>query len=228
MAEVINIDNNTWRIEDGFVRFFLLVGENKAALIDSGISNCNVKELVKTLTPLPIMLINTHGDGDHISGTGDFSEVYMSKEDYQGCNVADKFPDTSFVELHDGAAIDLGGRTLEIIAIPGHTKGSIALLDKEKRYLFAGDTVQSGHIFMFGIHRDPESFANSLKKLIDIENHYDKVIASHDEPVLEASYVKKVLKAWRMVQDGSVEGYDVDLHGMTVKSYDTEYCGFYI
>lgn len=228
MVEIVQIDNNTWRIEDGFVRFFLLKGKNKAALIDSGVSNSNINQLIESLTNLPVMLINTHGDGDHISGTGDFPEVYMAKEDYWGCNIADRFPNTSFVELHDGDIIDLGGRTLEIIAIPGHTKGSIALLDIEKRYLFAGDTVQSGHIFMFGAHRDPEKFEGSLQKLISMENRYDKVIASHDNPILEANYVKKVIEAWRNVRAQNVEGYDIDLHGMVVKSYDTECCGFYL
>lgn len=228
MVEVIQIDNNTWRIEDGFVRFFLLAGEKKAALVDSGISNSKVKELAISLTDLPLMLINTHGDGDHISGTGDFTEIYMSKEDYQGCDLCGRFPNTALVELHDRDIIDLGGRTLEIIAIPGHTKGSVAILDVEKRFLFAGDTVQSGHIFMFGPHRIPDKFEESLQKLANEKNRYDKIIASHDEPILEANYVERVLEAWCEVQSGKVNYSDADLHGMIVKSYDTKYCGFYL
>ena len=50
MAEIIQIDGNTWRIEDGFVRFFLLVGEEKAALIDSGVNCPNASDIAKKLT----------------------------------------------------------------------------------------------------------------------------------------------------------------------------------
>ena len=61
MAEIIQIDANTWRLEDGFVRFFLLVGDDMAALIDSGADCPDAANITKTLTDKPIMLINTHG-----------------------------------------------------------------------------------------------------------------------------------------------------------------------
>ena len=37
-CEIIPMNENTWRIEDGGVRFFLLAGEEKALLIDSGMN----------------------------------------------------------------------------------------------------------------------------------------------------------------------------------------------
>ncbi len=82
MAEVIKINDNTWRIEDEFVRFFLLCGTKKAVMIDSGVNCPEAKELAKELTDLPIILLNTHGDGDHVSGTGAFEEIYMTTDDY--------------------------------------------------------------------------------------------------------------------------------------------------
>lgn len=227
MIEAIQIDINTWRIEDSYVRYFLVVGMNKAALIDSGVSCDNAKEVAKSLTDLPIILINTHGDGDHTAGTGAFSEVHMTKEDFINKNMDKMFPNTKLVELHDADTIDLGERTLEIIALPGHTKGSIAILDVEKRFLFAGDSVQSGHIFMFGDHRDPDLFESSLNKLILMEDRYDTIIASHDKPLLESSYAQKVLSSWKEVQSGSIPYEEVNLHGIQVKSYTTEDCGFF-
>ncbi len=44
MADVIKIDEHTWRFEDRFVRFFLLEGEQKAVLIDSGM-NCRMRQI---------------------------------------------------------------------------------------------------------------------------------------------------------------------------------------
>lgn len=43
--------------------------------------------------------------------------------------------------LHDGDHIDLGGRSVEIIATPGHTPDAIALLDRDNGLLFTGDTI---------------------------------------------------------------------------------------
>jgi len=41
--------------------------------------------------------------------------------------------------LHDGDIIDLGGRRLEVICTPGHSPGSMCLLDRQNRILFTGD-----------------------------------------------------------------------------------------
>lgn len=228
MAEIIQIDNNTWRIEDGFVRFFLLEGEDKAVLIDSGISCPNVLEMIKELTTKSVILLNTHGDGDHTSGTGCFDEIYMHSDDYTGCDIARKYPATSLVKVSDGDVIELGNRSLKIVHIPGHTAGSIAILDANKRVLYAGDSVQKGHIYMFGEHRRPEQFEASLDKLIALENEYDCIYASHDEPCLPGDYAVKVKNAWRLVKAGEVAGEEVDLFGRKVNSFTTDSCGFFL
>lgn len=227
MTEVIQIDKSTWRIEDQYVRFFLVEGNDQAVLIDSGISTPNAREVAAKLTDKPIMLVNTHGDGDHVSGTGAFDKIYMSSDDYYNCGLDKRFPATSLSRLRDKDIIELGERKLEIIEIPGHTKGSIAILDIQKRRLFSGDTVQSGHIFMFGGHRSPALFEESLNKLIAFQDRYDVILPSHDRPELPSDYSEKVLESWREVMSGRVSSTDVELHGVMVKSYDAEHCGFF-
>ncbi|MCR5104265.1 MAG: MBL fold metallo-hydrolase, partial [Eubacterium sp.] len=61
MAEVFKINETTWRIEDGGVRFFLFCGTERAALIDTGMNTPDAKEIAEGLTNLPLILINTHG-----------------------------------------------------------------------------------------------------------------------------------------------------------------------
>ena len=77
MVDIIQIDNNTWRIEDNFVRF-LINWRRKALLIDSGANTPNAKEIAESLTKLPVILLNTHADGDHISGNESFEFLYVS------------------------------------------------------------------------------------------------------------------------------------------------------
>ncbi|MBQ8160357.1 MAG: MBL fold metallo-hydrolase, partial [Clostridia bacterium] len=63
MAEkIIQMNEHTWRIEDGGVRFFLLTGEEKALLIDSGMQVHHAREIAQELTDLPLELLNTHAD----------------------------------------------------------------------------------------------------------------------------------------------------------------------
>lgn len=227
MAEIIQMDSDTWRLEDGFVRFFLLAGSEKAVLIDSGVNCPNAAELAKTLTDKPLILLNTHGDGDHTSGTAAFSEIYMHADDYTGCEIDKRYPGTALAAVKDGDIIDLGNRPLTILHIPGHTMGSIAILDRKKRALYAGDSVQKGHVYMFGNKRCPDRYEHSLDKLIACADRYDRIYASHDAYEVPADYAAKVKEAWKQVQSGKVSYEPMNLFGTTVKSYTTETCGFY-
>lgn len=228
MAEIIKIDAGTWRFEDGFVRFFLVEGDDKAAMIDSGVNSPDAKMLAQSVTDKPIILINTHGDGDHTSGTGAFSEIYMHSFDYYNCEIDKHFPNTSLTPIEDEDVIELGNRPLKVIHIPGHTKGSVALLDIDRRVLYAGDSVQKGHIYMFGDKREPLKYASSLDKLIKLEKDYDQIYASHDEFLVSANYVKKVKDVWEQLQSGDLSYEIIDLFGNKVKSYSTNVCGFYM
>lgn len=226
-TSIVTLDERTFSVEDGFVRFFILLGEEKALVIDSGASGPDVKKIAKELTNLPIMMLNTHGDGDHTSGNKAFSEFYIHPADYESREMKDLFPDSKMLPIKDGDVIELGNRPLRVIEIPGHTAGSVAILDCVNRRLFAGDSVQKGHIYMFGDHRRPEQFEESLQKLIALHDEYDQVIASHDEAVLPADSVSKVLADWKRVLAGEVAAKKIDLWGNQVDSYDADYCGFY-
>ena len=228
MVEIIQINENTWRFEDGFVRFFLLVGEEKAVMIDSGVDCPDAVDIAKKLTDKPIMLLNTHGDGDHTSGTGGFKEIHIHPLDYLSCGINTKYPGTSLAEIKDGDVIELGNRPLLIIHIPGHTEGSIAVLDIHNRTLYSGDSVQNGHIYMFGKHRDTGAFGKSLDKLIEMKDKYDRIYASHGEYMLSADYAERIKAAWCEVRNGNAEYEVIDMHGNRVKSYTLATCGFYL
>jgi glyoxylase-like metal-dependent hydrolase (beta-lactamase superfamily II) len=160
--EVIKINENSWRIEDTGVRFFVLVGTEKALLIDSGMRVANARNIAEELTDLPIMLVNTHADRDHICSNEQFPEFYMHPAEepiYRRSGKAGKI-----IPVSEGDVIDLGERELRVISLPGHTPGSIALLDVRNRVLISGDPLQEhGRIFMFGDHRDMKDYIRSLE-----------------------------------------------------------------
>lgn len=224
--EIVKINEHTWRIEDSFVRYFLLEGDQKALLIDSGGTTPDAKEIACSLTKLPLSLLNTHGDGDHTAGNAAFDRFMMHKADWDTMKIFNRYPGAALEEIRDGQVIDLGGRPLRIIAIPGHTLGSVAILDEKYRVLYTGDSVQSGAIFMSGEHRDPSAFLDSLGKLLSFRGEYDTVYPSHGEAALPAIQVEKVKNAWQMVLDGKVEVREQNLHGNLIHLYQTADCGF--
>ena len=200
--KMIQIDADTYRLEDDFVRCFLLIGKERALWLDSGAGRLDLPAIAAEYTSLPLMLLNTHGDGDHTANNGAFAQYYVHQADYEGTGMRDRFPESTCSFIQDRDVIDLGGRPLEIIAIPGHTRGSVAVLDRTKRRLYSGDTVQNGNIFLFGKHRAPQLFASALDKLAARKDDYDEIAASHGEPILEAGYAEKVARRWKQVCEG--------------------------
>ncbi len=226
--EVVKISDSLYRIEEGFVRWFLVIGSEKAAVIDTGVMGEGIKEVIEELTDKEVILINTHGDGDHTAGNGFFSQYYIGKEDFENCKMAEKYPESKANFLTDGEIIDLGNRPLEIITIPGHTYGSVAIYDKATKTLFAGDTIQDGSVFMFGPHRSPEDYGPSLEKLIKRQADFDTIYGSHGTCELSADYAAKMLESWKDVQNGNCTSEEINMHGTDVLSCKAEYCGFFL
>ena len=216
--EIIKISDRTWRIEDGGVRIFLLAGEDKALMIDSGMTLPNAAEIVRELTDLPVELLNTHADRDHISGNQAFESFYMSPaEDSTYRSAGGR---GTIMPVVQGDTIDLGGRVLEIVDLPGHTPGSIAVLDPECRALISGDPIQDGRIFMFGKYRNMSSYVESLKALSAFDGRYSEIWPSHGSFPVAPSIIPELLEAAEKIVTGKAEGKKVEFMGNSITEYD--------
>ena len=219
-VDIKQIDQNTWSFEEPIVRFFLLTGTERALLIDSGMDTHNARELAKELTDLPLSLMITHADRDHIGSNDEFEEFYMSPAEAAHYYNAEMQKST-FLPVWDGDVIDLGGRRLRIIEIPGHTPGSIAILDEKNRRLFSGDTVQDGNIFMFGAQREMRAYRHSLLKLQNLTDSFDEVYPSHGSCPVKPSIIKELYDASGKILDGQMVGHQRDgFFGTPVIAYE--------
>ena len=222
--EIIQINENTWRIEDGGVRFFLFCGTQKAALIDTGMNRPDARQIAERLTKLPLIVINTHADPDHTSGNGAFDAVYMSPAEEENYRF---FKSTGqILPVHEGDVIDLGGRPLKIIDIPGHTPGSIAVLDVNGRVLVSGDTVSDSNIFMFGPRRDLALFTQSLRHLSEYEGQFDEIYPMHGLFPVKPELIGQLLEGAQQVLSGKAEGRLVKVFDREVTLYRFPYAGF--
>ena len=133
MNNILKVSEHFWIFEEGGVRSFLFEGDERAMLIDTGFGTLQIHEMAAGLTDLPVFLVNTHTDKDHTGCNKDFKHVYMhpaEMEHYknslpEGCRMEDVRP------LWEGDVIDLGHWKFEVILTPGHTPGSIMLLERE-------------------------------------------------------------------------------------------------
>ena len=217
--EIIKINENTWRIEEEGVRFFLLAGENKALLIDSGMQVQNAKVIAESLVELPIELLNTHGDRDHVGSNDEFDSFYMNPAEASNYYNTNKKTGT-IIPVSDGDIIDLGDRELEIITLPGHTPGSIAVLDKNNKVLISGDPIQDGNIFMFGVQREMHAYLLSLEKLDKYKDRFDTIYPSHGTFPVGPELIDALHEGAVRVMNGEIEGYEAEVFGTKIKKYD--------
>ena len=217
--EAIQINNDTWRIAEDGVRFFLLVGKERALLIDSGMMVHNAREIAGSLTKLPLSLLNTHADMDHIGSNAQFETFYMHPA--EEVNYRRGGGTGTIIPIREGDTLDLGGRELEIIHLPGHTPGSIAVLDKSWRVLISGDPIQAhGNIFMFGEHRNMRDYIASLARLEERTSQFDEIWPSHADFPVKPELIGKLRDGAERIMAGEVVGRPAAFHEHKITAYD--------
>ena len=214
------IFENTWAIDDDGVRIFILAGTKRALVIDTGRSGLDVRPMVEGVTDLPYELINTHADPDHIAGNRFFPSFFMHPSEavvYYNLNGGTGH----FRPVYDGDVTDLGDRELEIVHVPGHTPGSITILDRKNHCLIGGDPIQrNGRIYMFGIHRDLHSYIYSLERLM-ARSDFDLIYPSHADLPVEKSVIPDLIAGAKAVLSGESEVEPVTVHGKQVAAFDS-------
>lgn len=157
-AQITCLIPGVYRIDDaGESTCYLLCGEEKAALIDTLNGAEDLHAIVNKLTDLPVTVINTHGHCDHIGGNIFFEEAWLHPADEALAREHLGFlkeemaalgrEAAAFRFLKEGQVFHLGGISLEVVPLYGHTAGSVGLLCREKRLLFTGDGMNP-HIWM--------------------------------------------------------------------------------
>jgi glyoxylase-like metal-dependent hydrolase (beta-lactamase superfamily II) len=107
--------------------------------------------------------------------------------------------------LHDADRIDLGGRTIEVIATPGHTSDSICLFDRNHGLLFTGDTYYPGTVWLYRPETDLVAYGNSVRKIAALQPEVKLVLGAHNVPVAPPSVLEDLADAFEKVQAGQVQ-----------------------
>jgi glyoxylase-like metal-dependent hydrolase (beta-lactamase superfamily II) len=212
---------------------YLIVGGKRALLFDTGMGISDIKKVTAELTKVPLVVLNSHTHDDHVGGNWQFDAIYGMDTDFtrknaqgsradaqaeitpdQVCGALPKgFEAKSYVTrpwkitsyIHDGEKIDLGGRTIEVIATPGHTPDAISLLDRANGLLFTGDTYYPAPIWLFRPETDLDAYAASIRRLAALAPQVRIVLGAHNIPVASPSVLPRLVAAFDAVRAGKVK-----------------------
>lgn len=203
--ETIKINDGLYIFDQGFVRSFLIIGENKAILLDTGAEPFDIlNEIEKVIGNKEVMLIQTHSDFDHMANSKHF-EIHCLKEEMP-------FIDAKCKEVFDGQIIDLGQREIEVIALKGHTPGSLGLIDHTNKILFSGDTVSYGPVYMFGEKRNLNDYEESLIKLKERSNEFETIYPCHNICPIDNNVIDELLEVTKGIKNGTIIGNKTDFN----------------
>ena len=156
---VIRIDSGTYALSEPKYWqanvSYLLLGTRRALLFDTGPGLYSIRDVVRSITSLPVTVIPSHLHFDHVGRIAEFSDIALIDLDALRQEVKNGIltePPTQYLlqtEYHipvnrwlkDREVIDLGDRQITVVSTPGHTPESVSLLDPSHRRLFSGDLV---------------------------------------------------------------------------------------
>jgi len=202
---------------------YLAVGRERALLFDSCYGAASLSEEISRLTSKPFDVVLGHGHLDHAGGAFQFEEAWLREEDFEVCRkhtsekarrrmyldrLADsgidmppgfdpeayaKAPQASLRKLEPGKIFDLGGLTMEVVDMGGHTAGSIGLLAREPRVLIDSDSAcELTWVFL------PDSlplsrYADMLRRVGSMG--FDRFLSGHLDVPRDAAAFAKFLRA---------------------------------
>ena len=186
-----------YALNNGLNSLYFIQAEDGYIAVDAGSDSAGLEQALaeSAIAPQDVRyVLLTHSDYDHVAGLTLFpeAEIYMSADELQmidGTTRRNLFSSNSLpgdadtgrlILLADGQALTLGGISVECIAVPGHTTGSMAYL-LDGAYLFTGDAFLVNNM-VIGVHpftMDSTAARQSIEKLKAQMSAADLVFTAH-------------------------------------------------
>lgn len=132
------------------------------------LEHINFQRFTGMHTVLNPMLIPEEGDNpNNFYRMDELSPVVLTEADYP-----------ELLPLQDGQLFNLGGRTITVLNLPGHTMGSTVYLDSATRILFSGDAISAASDIKLitataGYH--------NMERLLTYSDQFDRIYPAHTD-----------------------------------------------
>jgi glyoxylase-like metal-dependent hydrolase (beta-lactamase superfamily II) len=203
------------------VKSYLIEGNDRALLLDTGTGAGDMRALVRSLTDLPVFVVNSHAHWDHIGGNRQFGEIWIHEAEAEAPIIVNgapnerlrrafppegltgPLPDGFDVEtiafpptritgtVNDGHRFDLGGRVLEVLHGPGHSPGGISLLDAASGAMFSTDVAYAGVLYVYD-PADLPIYHASLTRLAQLAPDLRAVYPAHDASPIDPAILPRI------------------------------------
>lgn len=199
---------------------YLIMGDEQAVLFDTGSGKRDLAPVVSSLTTLPLMVITSHTHSDHLGSVSHFenytlTDLPINKKYthndvfapsvlmYSNVTRRPKLKVSRWVK--PGQPLDLGGRQLTVIPVPGHSPDSIALLDEDNKMLFVGDFVYQGNLIAtWG--GNLSDYLASTRTLISLTQGDESLFPAHYTTPLPRDILFELENALLRIINGKVPG----------------------
>jgi hydroxyacylglutathione hydrolase len=182
---------------------YLLFGNERALLLDTGAGHVDVATPVDTLirwwlartrrSSIDLVVAHSHAHGDHVAGDSQFvGRLHTTVVGRDTASVRAFFRVRQWPA--DSGVIDLGGRVIDVLPIPGHQAASIALYDRRTGVMLTGDTFYPGRLYV----RDTAAFARSIARLAEFARR-------HQVTVLLGAHVENSTMPFEDYPEGTVD-----------------------
>jgi len=228
------VSEKVWQIRSFGNNKYLIEGRDSSLLIDTGLVAADLASLVKKLTCKPLIVVNTHGHPDHAGANYQFEKVYMHSADIsiarqynlpewrakmskdmlqrnmisEGDLFKGKPFKTKIVPVSEGHIFDLGDRRIQVMETPGHTLGSICLLDIENRLLFSGDN-NDIKVSLFLKECAPlHIYLETLEKQKARISDFNILLPGHGEPI-QSDIINEQIECVKGILNGTCQSKEI-------------------
>jgi hydroxyacylglutathione hydrolase len=205
---ISQLENDMWVVETSDkTTMYILEGTEKSLLIDTGTNCKNLKKIVRQITDKPLYVVITHVHIDHAGNLNYFDSVYFHPADTVLLPQLKPYPG-KINYLADGDIFDLGNKKIEIVHMPGHTPGSIVLLDRQKGNCYSGDAFGSGQVWMqLRPHVSMQVYAQSCQRMEKLmESGISRIYCGHYPYIKRAlgkNYISDMRELAEKLSDGN-------------------------
>ncbi len=206
---ISELEEKVWVIETSDqTTMYIIEGNDRSMLIDAGTKCADLDKVVKKITDKPLDVVLTHFHPDHAGNIAYFNKIYMHQADSALLRMMN-IPYNGEIEyINEGDVFDLGDKKIEVIHTPGHTPGSIVLIDREAGSCYTGDAFGSGMVWMqLEPHLPITVYLESCKKMEKImeEQQIKKIYCGH-YPHVKKAFDKSYLTDMKILAESLVNG----------------------